>query len=541
MLVPEGEYLIGRSITLDAHMRFTGRISDASPGRIAFTANYNYDTYLQAFQDEQVALERALQALYGFTDHTDLDLCGRSIALSRPIDVHAEVGDRDTFGVRRVIHNGQLSASSSSDWDVGMSSSTASYDAAVDQLKLTNVTNIAAVERGSLVQGTGVGREIYVREVDIPNATITLSQPLYAAPASQTYTFTRFRYMLDFSGFTSIQRQCLRQIEFNCGRRASALMLGRAGIAWHIEHCWFVRPKDRGITSIGEGCNGISIESNEFISPETDLNVEDRTAIAVNTNKNDMKIRNNRVVQFLHFAVIAGGGHLLVGNHWWQGDGVVENAARSAGVIFCNRNVKTTMVGNYCDNAFIELTDEYNANSSSNRAYGALTITGNIFTASSIPNWFTYIRLAPIGPDQEIDGITVTDNSFKTIGGDFMDRVESVDDDRGSFDHARTVNVTFTGNLYEQIGTRTASPLLVTGFNLFPSTTWNILTSGRLPFGGRAMRVQSIAPVSTLSGWDGRMPQVALQQQTDGSGVSLTWQDSIAGEILVTVRSDLPS
>ena len=541
LLVPEGTFYIGSELTLDARVRFTGKFATNSPGRISLTHNYDFDTYMDAFQDEQVALERAIGALYAFTDHDSLDLCGRQIKLTRPVDVHAAVGDRDTFGNRRAIRNGHLEAASSSDWNDATATSTASYSSAAP-LELSNVVNVAQIERGSLIEGTGVGREVYVREVDIPNAKLILSQPLYAAAASQSYSFTRFRYMLDYSGFTSINRQCLMQIEFLGNRRASAVMLAQSGTAWHIHDCWFVRPKDRGITSIGEGCNGISIESNEFLSPDSDQDVGQRTSIAINTNKNDMKIRNNRVVQFLHFAVVAGGGHLFIGNHWWQGDNAGEGAARSAGVVLTNKNVKTVFTGNYCDNAFIELTDEHSADIANDNPYGNLTITGNIFTCSSVLKSFTYIRIAPIGANRYLDGITVSDNAFKTIGNDVITRVDDVDQDRGSLDATRTRAITFTGNVYDSVLIRTENPAAVPYTKFGLSTNWTVSTAGRLPFGLRALRVDGVTPTHTItSGWDGRLPRVAVQQGSALDAIGLTWPDAVGGGVIVHTRCDLAS
>lgn len=541
ILVPEGTYYIGSELTLNARMRFTGKFATDSPGRISLTHNFNYDTYKDAFADEQIALERAMGALYAFTDHDSLDLCGRQIRLTRPVDVHAAVGDRDTFGNRRAIRNGHLEAASSSDWNDRTATSTASYDPAND-LELTNVVNVAQVERGSLITGTGVGREVYVREVDVPNAKLVLSQPLYAAAPSQSYSFTRFRYMLDFSGFTSINRQCLMQIEFLGNRRASALMLAQKGQAWHIHDCWFVRPKDRAITSIGEGCNGISIESNEFVSPDSDQDVGDRTSIAINTNKNDMKIRNNRAVQFLHFGVIAGGGHLFIGNHWWQGDGSGEGAARSAGIVLTNKNVKTTFTGNYCDNAFIELTDEHNSNTANDNPYGNLTLTGNIFTCSSVPKSFTYLRIAPIGPNKYIDGISVIGNAFKTIGNDVILRVDGVDTDRGTLDPTRTRAVTFAGNVFDAVMIRTANPAAVPYTKFGAATSWNVPTYGRLPFGLRALSVEGVVPTQGItSGWDGRLPRVATQQGFNRDEIGLTWPTAVGGTVIVHTRCDLLS
>ncbi|MGB0497411.1 MAG: glycosyl hydrolase family 28-related protein [Rubricella sp.] len=542
LLISDGLYRIDGNLTLDADARFEGRIAAASIGRLAFTRGYDFARYLDAFEDEQVALEKALAALYNFTDHESLDLGGRRIQLTRPIDVAAIVGNKTTFGNRRAIRNGQLEPVPGPAWDSAIVTATASYSSSQSRT-LSGIANAAAIAPGSLVQGQGVGREVYATAVDPVAGTVTLSQPLWGAPASQSYTFTRFRYLLDYSGFESINRQIFENIEFLCGREASAILLAQDGIAWHFDHCWFVRPKDRGITSFAGGCNGLTVETCQFISGETDLDVGQRSTVALNTNSNDMKIRNNRAVQFRHFAVMAGGGHLILGNHWWQGDGVAVNAERSAGLLLTQPNLKTTITGNYCDNAWIEISNEHDATPGSGLPFGNVTITGNIFTASDIPFWFTYIRLAPHAAGRPIDGIAVIGNAFKTIGGDTILRVDGVDTARGTIDHTQTRDVTFIGNSYESVAIRTEAPLRLRHQQTSEAAAWTVATGGRLPFEGRARWVGAITAegqirdgsqtVHALPWWEGEIG-------SDGSSVRLHWPSGVSGAVAVEIRTDRP-
>ena len=60
------------------------------------------------------------------------------------------------------------------------------------------MANIANIAVGSLVEGTGVGREVYVKEVNVGSQSLTLSQPLYGAAGTHQFTFTRFKYLPDF-------------------------------------------------------------------------------------------------------------------------------------------------------------------------------------------------------------------------------------------------------------------------------------------------------------------------------------------------------
>ena len=145
--------------------------------------------------------------------------------------------------------------------------------------RLTNVSNIANIEVGSLVTGAGVGREIYVRAVDVNAQEITLSKPLSDAVGRQTYTFTRYRYLLDFSGFSRLDKFELEDLELQCNEEASGVMLAPLGTVMVIRDCVFNRPGHRGISSIGDGCQGMLIDHNQFISREGGVLTQNRWAL----------------------------------------------------------------------------------------------------------------------------------------------------------------------------------------------------------------------------------------------------------------------
>ncbi|MCF6305099.1 MAG: glycoside hydrolase family 55 protein, partial [Rhodobacteraceae bacterium] len=267
IVVPEGTYFIGSTITINAPIRFEGTLVMPASERLQITSNYDYKTYEAAFGNETEALKRALAALFNFTDHESLDLGGRRIQLSAPLDVHAAVGNQNSYANRRVIRNGQIGANGSAAWDNDVVIGTADYSTG-SAMTLSNVANITNIQTGSLVEGTGVGREVYMHSKDDGAGTITLSQPLVNPAASQTYTFTRFKYLLDFSGFTKLSRFQIEDIELACLGNASGILLPQSGIAWHIRDCWFLRPKNRGITSHGTGCFSMSINNCEWLSIE---------------------------------------------------------------------------------------------------------------------------------------------------------------------------------------------------------------------------------------------------------------------------------
>ncbi len=543
LLISAGTYYLSVHCTLNARCRFEGTILLPDNKRLQLTHNFDLPTYVDAFGDETLGFKKALQALFNFTDHESLDMGGMRIQLDEPIDVHAAVGNKDTFANRRVLRNGQPEVNAGSAWNTEAFTSTATYSSS-DQLVLSNVVNIASIPVGSLVTGAGVGREIYVRDKDVALGTITLSQPLHSAPSSQTYTFVRFKYLLDFSGFASLQRFQIENVEFGCFGDASGIMLPKSGIAWHIRDCWFTKPRDRGITSIGKGCNGISIHDNEFLSNEYNTLVQYRTTIAFNTNSNDIKIRNNRAVRFLHFGVLNGGGHIISGNHFWQGDGSVDGE-RSAGIVLTQKNCKTTFSANYIDNAWIELNNEHDVKANatgSTRPFGTLTLTGNIFTAGDTPTWFTYIRLAPFGNNHTIDGISVIGNTFKTIGGGVITRVEGVDTSEGSLNHSVTKAVTFEGNSFEEVLERTESPAVVRVTKTGVSNSWSVDLSAKLPFGGQALGVDAVMPQGDILNSSGVAQYITPTAQLAGnSNVSIKWGASVKGTVHLIARVDLPS
>lgn len=74
------------------------------------------------------------------------------------------------------------------------------------------------------------------------------------------------------------------------------------------------------------------IERCQFLSAENALRVSQRKSIALNVNANDVKLRNNRSERFKHFAAMSGQNHLIIGNHFFQGD-AIANGIRSAEVV----------------------------------------------------------------------------------------------------------------------------------------------------------------------------------------------------------------
>lgn len=543
LLIPAGTYRIQGDLTLSNRTRFEGTLIMADNERLVLRGNYDYNQYFDAFGDEILAFKKAFQALLNFTDHESLDLCGRRIEIDGPIDMQAAVNNQTAFEIRRVIRNGQLNAVSSPNWDTEVHTSAASYNS-VNPTKLTNVANVVNIPVGSLVTGGGVGREVYVRSKNVGAGEITLSQPLYGAPANQTYTFQRFKYVLDFSGFSKISKLTLTDIEIQCNGHCSGIIIAPVGETFHIKDSFITKPKDRGITSHGNGCQDLQIDRCHFVSDEQATPATSRKSIVFNVNANDAKIRSNRFQRFGHTMFLYGNGHIIVGNHLFQGDNETDGA-RVGGIIFTYENSHSIVNGNYIDNCFIELTNEHDAapNFSGEFSFGGLTVTGNIFTAIDVAEWFNWIVIKPYGANHFIQGLTVTGNTFKSINGTIT-RVDKVDTTFADIDRTMTRNVEFSGNTFNGVNQNTINPVTLEFNQPTDQSTWTLNVSDYLPFDGHTRSVDSLMPIANITNSGGgavyHNPSVILNAGANQDLVQLNWPEPCKGKVIVTARMDRP-
>ncbi|NNE80044.1 MAG: right-handed parallel beta-helix repeat-containing protein [Silicimonas sp.] len=542
ILVPEGVYHLADNVTLEYPARFTGSVTVPDDKHLILRRNFDLPTYAAAFGDEELGFRKGVQALLVFADHESFDLGGRRLEVTGPIDM-ADAAGQSTFEIRRVIRNGQFNVVPGSNWDTDTQTSTASYDTATPE-QLTSVANVANIAVGSLVEGTGVGREVFVTDKNVGAGTITLSQPLYGAPSSQSYTFKRFAYVLDFSGFTKLSKFTLTDIEIHCQGVASGILLAPAGETFHLKDSFVTKPKDRGLTSHGIGCQDLQIDRCHFTSDEQSVAATARVSQALNVNANDAKLRDNRFQRFGTTMVLHGNGHLIVGNHWFQGDNVTDGP-RVAGLVFTYPNVKSVVTGNYIDNCFIEWTNEHDAapDFSAEFSFGGLTVTGNIFTVNDAASWFSWIVLKPYGTGHFLQGLSVTGNAFKSLNGS-TDRIETVDTSIADLAYGSVRNVVFDGNTFNGISQVTQNPVVVEFDQATEAALWTVDASGWLPFGGRAREVTAAVAEGAItnagSGDVFATPYVTTEVGAAKDQVSLTWPEPVKGRVHVTVRVDKP-
>ena len=542
LLVSEGTYLIGSDLTIPIPVECRGTITMPDDAVLILQQNFDFPAYEAAFGNGETAFRKGVQALFATNQHTTFDLKGRRVALSAPVDMFALAGS-DDYSARRVIVNGQLDALDTPAWETVSVTRMATYSVSTP-LRLDNITNVAGVPVGARVSGVGVGREIYVRSRNTGSSRVVLSQPLHGGSGTQNFTFERYQYMLDFSGFSGLRNFEIHGIEFRCRGRCSSVLLPEDGRILRFMNCEFDRPRDRAITSIGQACQGIWIDNCQFRSSQQPLPATDRTVVAFNVNGNDAKIRNNRASLWAHFGVMNGSGHVIIGNHFFGGDNLSQSP-RQAGLILTGGNIKTTITGNYIDNSSIEMSNEHSAEPafSSGFSFGGLTITGNIFTCNDVAPWFNWIVFRPLGPGQFIQGLQISGNVFRTINGR-IDRVDAVDTTFAGLDYSRFRNVIFENNAYNGVDFPAESPAVIIHDQNSEATNWTISTGGKLPFGGRARTVSSLVmeePARDASNTIRyEMPYAQTSQGPNSDQVRLRWPQATRGRALVTVRVDRP-
>jgi hypothetical protein len=541
VIVPTGEYAISQSLSISSHVEFQGTLVMPESAALLLTKSYDLPTYIDAFGDEAEGFKKAFQALLNSSDHDSLDMGGRTVTVSEPIDMQAAVSTRDTFTQRRVIRNGQFYASGSLGWEPTIVQGQASYSINASR-DLTNVENIADIEVGSLVEGAGVGREVYVTSKDVSGGSIRLSKPLYDAAGYQLYTFTRHKYLLDFSGFSTLSKLNLQNIEFQCKETANAVMLARVGLIFHMIDCFIKQPKYRGITSIGTGCQGMLIDRCHFVTAEAQTNATDRVSLGLNANNNDVKLRDNWASQFRHFALLAGSNNIITGNHFYQGDGV-QGGARLAGIILTKAATSSSIVGNYVDNCFIEWTNEHDETPDFTSGFGfsSLSISGNNFLSGAVAPWFNYILIKPYGTNHGISNLSVTNNNFRSINGS-ISRVEWVDTTYADINRSRLEAILFEGNNFENISRATQNPLIVEHTQSSANSVWTLETNNELPFQSYAKRVTALAPQAQIKTSSNSayfdIPYTTGQVGSDKDQVKLTFGTLVKGKMAVTVRRD---
>ena len=538
IFVPEGDYFISSAIAIHSPLQFSGRLVSDISTPIMLIHQFDLEVYVHAFKDEELAFRKAFQALFRFSDHRVLDMRGRSITLRSPIVFTELLGANATSKNNRVIINGDIEAAGSSAWETITAQSTANYELSGSYGLLTDVQNVQQIPVGSRVIGPGVGREVYVIDRDTTAKTLTLGEPLYGVDGIQSYTFERYQFMFDFCASPNIKDLHFLNVRFDGNRVASHLLLSLQGTGMKLLNCEFKSPRDRGICSYAFGCNGLTVEGCTFDGGEYGVAVQDRKTIGITTHKSDMKIRNNRAMYYRHFAVMSSTGHIISGNHIFQGSGNAQSNELSAIFVGTTGFFQSTFVGNYFDNGSIELSKEHEHRAifNGNSFFGPVTFTGNTFLLTKdCPESFNFIRLKPLGSGNRILNFSVTNNSFVDTAGEKIYAVEGIDETLGSMNHAQDKNVVFAGNAYHSIQKESASPCYVVASRTSAATTWTEDLTDKLPFNCFAQEVTGVALYNGIT--TSTPPKVQTLQGNNSKQIKLNFSEATKGSVGFTVHA----
>ncbi|MDC1296838.1 MAG: hypothetical protein QNK98_16105 [Yoonia sp.] len=100
--------------------------------------------------------------MLNFSDHESLNLGGRRISLTGPVDMQAAVCNKTSFEIRRAIRNGQIQPIDGLNWDNDVVVAQATYSAS-NSVKLMNVANMSAIAVGHWSGATAWGAKFTCR------------------------------------------------------------------------------------------------------------------------------------------------------------------------------------------------------------------------------------------------------------------------------------------------------------------------------------------------------------------------------------------
>ena len=347
-----------------------------------------------------------------------------------------------------------------------------------------------------------------------------------------------------FRALDNITDLVLDQIELRCDGVCSAILLAPQGLLFQIHDCQFIRPKGRGVSSPGDGCQGMVIYRCNFESAESSIPTQLRKSLCYNSNVNDVKIRKNRAARFRHFGVMNGGQSIIANNHWFNGDDQASGV-RLGGLILTKPNFASTVTGNYIDNNFIEWTDEHDATPDvSCYSFSGLSITGNLFLAIDVQASFRWIVIKPYGVGHYINGLNVQGNIFRTFSGN-IERVEMIDTTYADLDQSWMRNIIFEGNAFNGVNNPTRNPHVDVHVQSSPDQTWTVDTQNYLPFDGHASTIDALVPIYAVRNASGDAvfanPYVSPSQGAADDEFRVNWPEPVKGQVRFSVRMDNPA
>jgi hypothetical protein len=151
--------------------------------------------------------------------------------------------------------------------------------------------------------------------------------------------------------------------------------------------------------------------------------------------------------------------------------------------------------------------------------------------------------IRPHGAGHFIHGLSVTNNVFKSLDVR-LDRVEKVDDSIAPLDSGRMRNVTFDGNIFNDVDKLTINPVTVSFDRESPEKNWVLEFADYLPFDGNLRQITAAVVEGILR--DGSNDQVFPNfsfNSNHGSNKTqarMNFPYAVEGMVYVTGRMDNP-
>ena len=97
VLVPSGTYFLDQDVTFNTPVKFEGTLAMPDDRMLLLQRNFDFPTYMEAFEDETIAFQKGFQALINNVDHESFDLGGRKVKVFSEIDMQAAVPNRTSY------------------------------------------------------------------------------------------------------------------------------------------------------------------------------------------------------------------------------------------------------------------------------------------------------------------------------------------------------------------------------------------------------------------------------------------------------------
>lgn len=358
-----------------------------------------------------------------------------------------------------------------------------------------------------------------------------------------SYIFMCNCYVFDF--FEMEQMSCLNfdDVEFLMDGEVSGVMLFGMGLMNMFCDCYFMWLKDCGIILIGMVCQGMMVDRCEFLLNELGDLVQNCILIGLNVNVNDIKIWYNWFVCFGYFMVVGGGGYIIEGNYWFQGD-VVQNGVWFGGLILIQLNVQVMVMGNYIDNCLIEWMNEYDLMLNfvgDEYFFGGLMVMGNIFLVLNMMLGFNWLVVKFYGSGYFIYGFVVMGNVFKLMNNK-INCIDCVDIIFVQFDYIWMCNVQFQGNMFNGVLVYVVNFVDISFMQGMVVNCWIVLVDVVLFFNGWVKNVEllivKLVIINVVNQCVIEMLWVQLMVGILCKQVVLNWSGLVCGLVLLWVWMD---